>query len=68
MIDAVSYASEHLTRYGGHPFAAGMSLDSSKIDDFRKAVNEFAAKCETADGFSRNAQIINDFTKSHFTP
>ena len=44
MIDAVSYASEHLTRYGGHPFAAGMSLDSSKIDDFRKAVNEFAAK------------------------
>ena len=44
MIDAVCYASEHLTRYGGHPFAAGMSLDSEKIGDFRKAVNEFAAK------------------------
>ncbi len=44
MIDAVSYASDYLTRYGGHPFAAGMSLDSDKIEDFRRAVNEFARK------------------------
>ena len=42
MIDAVSYASDCLTRYGGHPFAAGMSLDSVKIDEFRKKINEFA--------------------------
>ena len=42
MIDAVSYASDYLTRYGGHPFAAGMSLDSDKIEGFRKAINEFA--------------------------
>ena len=42
MIDAVSYASDCLTRYGGHPFAAGMSLDSDKIDEFRKKINEFA--------------------------
>ncbi|HQQ90194.1 MAG TPA: DHHA1 domain-containing protein, partial [Oscillospiraceae bacterium] len=44
MIDAVSYASDCLTRYGGHPFAAGMSLESSKIDAFRRKINEFAAK------------------------
>lgn len=42
MIDAVSYASDYLTRYGGHPFAAGMSMESDKIDGFRKAINEFA--------------------------
>lgn len=42
MIDAVSYASDHLIRYGGHPFAAGMSLASDQIDAFRKAINEFA--------------------------
>ncbi len=42
MIDAVSFASNCLNRYGGHPFAAGMSLDSDKIEDFRKAINEFA--------------------------
>lgn len=44
MIDAVSYASDCLTRYGGHPFAAGMSLNSDKVDEFRKKVNEFASK------------------------
>ena len=42
MIDAVSFASDHLIRYGGHPFAAGMSLASDQIDAFRKAINEFA--------------------------
>ena len=42
MIDAVSFASDCLTRYGGHPFAAGMSLDSDKIGEFRKKINEFA--------------------------
>ena len=42
MIEAVSYASDCLTRYGGHPFAAGLSMDSDKIDEFRKKINEFA--------------------------
>ncbi len=44
MIDAVSYASDCLIHYGGHPFAAGMSLESAKIDAFRRKINEFAAK------------------------
>ena len=42
MIEAVSYASDCLNRYGGHPFAAGMSMDSDKVDAFRKKINEFA--------------------------
>lgn len=44
MIDAVSYSADCLTRYGGHPFAAGMSLETEKIEDFRKKINEFAKK------------------------
>lgn len=42
MIDAVSASADQLIRFGGHPFAAGMSLASDKIDDFRKAINDFA--------------------------
>lgn len=42
MIEAVSYASDCLTRYGGHPFAAGMSMNSDMVDTFRQKINEFA--------------------------
>ena len=42
MIEAVSYSADCLTRYGGHPFAAGMSMDADKVDAFRKKINEFA--------------------------
>lgn len=42
MIDAVSASSHCLTRYGGHPFAAGMSLKADKIEEFRIAINKYA--------------------------
>jgi len=44
MIDAVAASSDCLTRYGGHPFAAGMSLHADRIEDFRRAMNDYAAK------------------------
>lgn len=41
LCDAVFACSEHLTHYGGHPMAVGISLEKKKINDFRKAINAY---------------------------
>ncbi len=40
--EAVFYCADILTHYGGHPMAVGLSLDSDKIELFRKRINEYA--------------------------
>jgi len=44
--EAVNSCSHLLTRYGGHTMAVGLGLDCDKIDEFRKAINRFAAEKE----------------------
>ena len=44
LVDAVFACSEYLEKYGGHPMAVGFSIKKEKIDDFRKAINEYANK------------------------
>ncbi len=44
--DAIEYASDCLDHFGGHTLAAGLGLKSSKIDEFRKKINEYAADKE----------------------
>lgn len=39
---AVAFCGDLLTHYGGHPMAAGLSLESGNIELFRKRINEFA--------------------------
>lgn len=40
--EAVSSCSDLLGHFGGHPMAAGMSLDEKNIDAFRRKINDFA--------------------------
>lgn len=40
--DAISACSEDLIRFGGHPLAAGVTLEAEHIDDFRRHINEYA--------------------------
>ena len=42
LFEAISASSEHLLKYGGHSQAAGVSLNTDKIDDFRAAINAYA--------------------------
>ena len=42
IIEAVTACSEHLTRYGGHPLAAGMSLPREHLADFMRQLEEYA--------------------------
>ena len=44
LFDAVFSCRDLLTRFGGHPMAAGLSLPSDRIGEFRARINAFAAR------------------------
>jgi len=39
IIAAITVGREYLQRFGGHQFAAGMTLQASKLDDFHQVLN-----------------------------
>lgn len=47
--DALEKCSEHLIQFGGHPFAAGMTLLPEKLDDFRAAFEKVGEEILTED-------------------
>ncbi|MDX2127949.1 MAG: single-stranded-DNA-specific exonuclease RecJ [Chloroherpetonaceae bacterium] len=55
---AISMAKTHLIQFGGHDFAAGLSLEIEKLDAFR---NAFDAACDTLFPFEfRTPEIVID--------
>lgn len=42
LFDAINECSDLLTKFGGHELAAGLSLELSNLDDFRKRINDYA--------------------------
>lgn len=40
MFEEITKCAGLLTKFGGHPMAAGISLDKDKIDEFRKRLNK----------------------------
>ncbi len=42
LFDAIKYCSDVLDHFGGHTLAAGIGVDTDKIDIFRKKINEYA--------------------------
>ena len=44
LYDALNAVKDVLTHFGGHKLAAGMGILSSRIDEFRKAINEYASQ------------------------
>lgn len=43
LYEAISACSAHLTGFGGHTLAAGINLRTENIQDFRRAINRYAA-------------------------
>ncbi len=41
--DAIEAVSDCLDHFGGHTLAAGLGLESSRIEEFRRRINEYAA-------------------------
>lgn len=57
--EAISACKSLLIKYGGHELAAGLTIDKNNVDDFRKAINKYAA--ETFDFDSVYNYIDADF-------
>ena len=53
LYDAIYSAKDFLTKFGGHSQAAGVSLKTENIADFRKAVNDYA------NGFEYVPPVLN---------
>lgn len=47
LFEAVCACSNLLTKFGGHPMAAGLSLPTANIEAFRSKINAYAASLET---------------------
>lgn len=48
LYDAINACNDVLLKYGGHELAAGVSVDSDKIGEFRQKINEYAVTKPTA--------------------
>ena len=46
LYDAISYAKDLLTHYGGHVLAAGMGMKSENLPAFKKAIADYAKTVE----------------------
>jgi single-stranded-DNA-specific exonuclease len=42
MYEKLCECREYLTKFGGHPMAAGLSLEEGNLDDFRRRLNELS--------------------------
>ena len=47
LFDAICHCAPLLSKYGGHPMAAGLSMPTEHIAEFRRQINEFAASLPT---------------------
>ena len=47
LFKAICSCEKYLTKYGGHTMAAGLTMPTKYISEFRKAINEYAASLES---------------------
>lgn len=45
LVDALSYSSDSLEKFGGHELAAGLTIKRKNIDALREKLNQYAKKC-----------------------
>lgn len=45
LVDALTYCSDSLIKYGGHELAAGLTVTREKLGEFKEKINEYARKC-----------------------
>ena len=63
--DAIRYSEKHIIKGGGHTMAAGVSLETAKIIDFRLSVNEYYASLQLTDQ-AQHLKAKPDITLSDF--
>jgi single-stranded-DNA-specific exonuclease len=64
IIEAIRAVSLHLEG-GGHPMAAGFSIETNKIDKFTKEINKYAEKFLTSEILSKKIKIDCELDLNH---
>lgn len=45
LVDALTFCSDLLVKYGGHELAAGLTVSRKNLPEFKKRINEYASGC-----------------------
>ena len=59
-VEALHAVREHLVQFGGHPGAAGLTIERARIASFREAVNEVARERLDAAALSPSVDLDGD--------
>jgi single-stranded-DNA-specific exonuclease len=57
LLNAMDSMPDLFIKYGGHHHAAGLTMDSARVDEFRERFNQYAAQCLTPDDFCPTVEI-----------
>jgi single-stranded-DNA-specific exonuclease len=71
LVKAMNQCSEHLLKFGGHAYAAGLNIEEGSVDDFRKAMNRVGNEYLTDDCLVAEVKIdatltMQDITQERF--
>ena len=67
LVDALSYCSDLLIKYGGHELAAGLSIEREKLPAFKKRINEYAAKMLKPENMITHIEVDAEITEGDVT-
>lgn len=51
LVEALANCEDCLVKYGGHELAAGLTIQRSQVEEFKKCINEYASKVLSDDDF-----------------
>jgi single-stranded-DNA-specific exonuclease len=57
LVEALTYCSDELVKYGGHELAAGLTVKRGKLEEFRRKINEYADTVFTEDMFKIRVDV-----------
>lgn len=60
LFEALKECDEYLSRYGGHKYAAGLSIDPAKIEPFREKLNQVSTRMLSEEDLIPKLQIDSE--------
>ncbi len=57
VFEALNHVSDFLLKFGGHQFAAGLAIEVEKIDEFSRAINEYANNILKPEDLARSIKL-----------
>ena len=67
IIEGLNSMSKIFMKYGGHPGAAGFSLDAKKVGEFRKKINKHAGSKLSVEDYKKPVKIDKEISFTQLT-